>query len=127
MDSVFVNHRSRLIVESGYTFGKLIALWVNGATTFSVKPLRISALIGAIVAFLGLIFSCVVIIQKLLHPEMVAGWSSLMSVMLVLCGTILIVLGMMGEYVGRLYMSSNHTPQYVIRDMIKQTEDKKDN
>lgn len=127
VDSVFVNHRSRQIGESGYTFGKLIALWVNGATTFSVKPLRISALIGAIVAFLGLIFSCVVIIQKLLHPEMVAGWSSLMSVMLVLCGTILIVLGMMGEYVGRLYMSSNHTPQYVIRDMIKQTEDKKDN
>ncbi len=116
VDSVFVGHRSRMVGESGYTIGKLIALWVNGATTFSVKPLRLSALLGCIIALLGVIASCMVVVKKLLHPEMVAGWSSLMAVTLVLCGTILIVLGMVGEYVGRLYMGFNQTPQYVIRE-----------
>ena len=116
VDSVFVGHRSRTMGESGYTIGKLIALWVNGATTFSVKPLRISSFLGCIIALLGVIASCMVVIKKLLHPEMVAGWSSLMAVTLVLCGTILIVLGMVGEYVGRLYMGFNQTPQYVIRE-----------
>lgn len=118
VDSVFVDHRSREIGASGYTFSKLLALWVNGATTFSVKPLRVSAMMGSIIACIGVISSCAIIIKKILNPDMVAGWSSLMAVTLILCGTILIVLGMLGEYVGRLYMSSNRTPQYVIREQI---------
>lgn len=116
--SVYVNHRSRKEGKSGYTFGKLVALWVNGATTFSIKPLRFSTIFGFIVATIGIILTVIVIINKLIHPETGAGWSSLMSVILVLCGTILIVLGVIGEYVGRIYMSSNNTPQYVIRDTI---------
>jgi undecaprenyl-phosphate 4-deoxy-4-formamido-L-arabinose transferase len=117
VDSVYVGHRSRKQGDSGYTLGKLIALWVNGATTFSVKPLRMSALMGCIVAFCGLLFACFVIVKKIMNPMVEAGWSSLMSVTLILCGTILIVLGLLGEYVGRLYMSSNNTPQYVVREV----------
>lgn len=117
ISSVFVNHRERKEGKSGYTLGKLIALWVNGATTFSVKPLRISAILGTVVACIGFIYSIIVIIHKILHPAVAAGWSSLMAVTLVLCGTILIVLGLLGEYVGRIYMSSNNTPQYVVREV----------
>lgn len=118
VDSVFVGHRKREVGESGYTFAKLIALWVNGATTFSIKPLRFSVLAGVFIALLGVIFTCIIVIKKLMNPNMIAGWSSLMAVTLMLCGTILIVLGVMGEYVGRIYMSSNRTPQYVIRETI---------
>ncbi len=118
VDSVFVNHRQREVGKSGYTFGKLLGLWINGATTFSIKPLRMSVLMGGIVAALGVLFTIIIIIKKLLNPYMVAGWSSLMAVTLMLCGVILVVLGVMGEYIGRLYMSSNHTPQYVVRDVV---------
>lgn len=116
VNSVFVNHRSRKEGNSGYTLGKLIALWVNGATTFSVKPLRASTLLGFITATIGLIFACTVVIKKILYPGVTDGWSSLMTVILLLCGVILIVMGLMGEYIGRLYMSSNSTPQYVVRN-----------
>lgn len=129
IDSVFVGHRKREVGHSGYTFTSLFALWLNGATTFSIKPLRLSTFLGFVTAFIGLIFSIVVVIKKILHPDMMMGWSSLMSVTLILCGVILIVLGMLGEYVGRLYMSSNREPQYVIRqttDRDQQNDDFKE-
>lgn len=126
IDSVFVGHRKREIGHSGYTFASLFALWLNGATTFSIKPLRFSSFLGFVTAILGLIFSIVVIIKKILHPEMIMGWSSLMATTLVLCGVILIVLGMMGEYIGRLYMSANREPQYVIRQTVDHNKQQDD-
>lgn len=115
VDSVFVNHRAREIGKSNYTFIKLFSIWINGATTFSVKPLRISTFLGILSAFLGLVFTVILVIRKLLHPEMVAGWASLMCVTLIMSGLILLLIGVVGEYVGRIYMSENHAPQYVIR------------
>ena len=115
VDSVFVNHRSREVGESNYTFFKLLSLWINGATTFSVKPLRISTFLGVLSFLVGFIFSVVLVIRKILHPEMLAGWASQMCVTMVMCGTILLLLGIVGEYVGRIYMSENNSPQYVIR------------
>ena len=103
VDAVFVNHRAREVGES------------NGATTFSIKPLRIATFLGCISAFAGVVFSIVLIIKKLLNPSIQAGWASQMCVTLVMCGTILLLLGVVGEYVGRIYMSENHSPQYVIR------------
>ena len=61
--TVPVNHRQRQQGESGYTFGKLIALWMNGFTSFSVKPLRLSTYAGALTAFLGFIYALVIIIK----------------------------------------------------------------
>ncbi len=115
VDSVFVNHRAREIGKSNYTFIKLFSIWINGATTFSVKPLRISTFLGILSAFLGLVFTVILVIRRLLHPEMVAGWASLMCVTMIMSGLILLLIGVVGEYVGRIYMSENHAPQYVIR------------
>jgi undecaprenyl-phosphate 4-deoxy-4-formamido-L-arabinose transferase len=115
VDSVFVNHRAREVGKSNYNFIKLLSLWINGATTFSVKPLRISTFLGLISAFVGLVFTIVLVIRKILNPEMVAGWASIMCVTLIMSGIILLLLGVVGEYVGRIYMSENHAPQYVIR------------
>lgn len=126
IDSVFVNHRKREIGESGYNLIKLIKLWVNGATTFSVRPLRLSALFGSIIAFVGFISAIIVICRRLLNPTIAIGWSSTVSITLLLCGVILIVLGLVGEYVGRMYMVINSTPQYVIRDKCNVTEKDED-
>ena len=114
--SIFVGHRSRKEGCSGYSLKKLIALWVNGATSFSVKPLRISTFLGFLFAVIGMFSACAIIINKLIHPNMAAGWSSLISVILLLGGILLVSLGLIGEYVGRIYLCLNKTPQYVIRD-----------
>lgn len=114
--NVDVHHRSREFGTSQYTLKKLLGLWVNGFTSFSVKPLRFSTLIGAMIALLGFIMTLYAVIHKLLHPEISAGWASLMSVITLIGGMILLMLGMIGEYVGRIYISINHTPQYVIQE-----------
>lgn len=116
--NVPVNHRERMEGNSGYTFKKLLALWMNGFTSFSILPLRIASYGGSLIAFIGFIYAIYVVIAKLLHPERMLGWSSTISVILILGGLILLLLGLMGEYVGRIFISINNSPQYVIRDVI---------
>ena len=115
--NVDVHHRDREYGHSQYTVKKLLGLWLNGFTSFSVKPLRISTFIGAVIAFLGFIMTLYAVIHKLFHPEISAGWASLMAVMTMIGGMILLMLGLIGEYVGRIYISLNHTPQYVVKSM----------
>lgn len=116
--NVEIQHRERLSGKSGYTIKKLLSLWLNGFTAFSVKPLRIATLLGTGCALLGFFFGIYTIINKLLHPMMLAGYSSLMAVLLFVGGMIMMMLGMIGEYVGRIYISINNSPQYVIRETI---------
>lgn len=123
--NVPVSHRERLEGKSGYSLRKLIALWVNGFTSFSVIPLRIATYTGSLVAFAGFIYAIVTIIRKLLDPDIPVGWSSTFSIILIIGGFILLVLGMIGEYVGRIYISLNNSPQYVIRSVINYNEDPK--
>lgn len=126
INSVFVGHRPRQEGRSGYSLRKLIALWVNGATTFSVKPLRISVILGVVFAVIGITGAFLVIINKILNPDMAAGWSSLISVILLLGGILLVSLGLTGEYVGRIYLCLNKAPQYVIRNYAEEDFDAKD-
>lgn len=114
--NVDVDHRSREVGNSGYTLKKLLGLWMNGFTSFSVKPLRIATVMGCIASMLGFIYGIIVIIQKIILPDRVLGFSSLMSVLVFFCGMIMIMLGLIGEYVGRIYISMNASPQYVIRE-----------
>ena len=86
-------------------------------TAFSIVPLRAASLFGVFTAFIGLIFAIVTVIRKLIYTDIAVGWSSLISVILVISGVILCVLGMIGEYLGRIYMCINLTPQFVIRDV----------
>lgn len=103
---------------SGFTLKKSISLVLNGMTAFSVKPLRIGTVMGAILSAVGFVFGIIVIVRRLLNPEVAIGWSSLMSVVLFSAGLILIMLGLIGEYVGRIYICLNESPQYVIRNTI---------
>ena len=117
--NVPVNHRAREEGESGYTIAKLIGLWMNGFTSFSVKPLRLASYFGALTAFIGFIFTIVIIIKKFVDSTVPVGWSSTIALQLVLGGIILLVLGITGEYIGRIYMCINNAPQFVERRVVK--------
>lgn len=116
--NVPITHRSRDVGQSGYTLGKLVGLWINGFTSFSVKPLRVATLLGLLSAFIGFGVLVWTIINKIVTPEVPLGYSSTMAVLLFLGGIILVVLGLLGEYVGRLYISANHSPQYVVKYIL---------
>lgn len=116
-----VTHRDRMEGRSGYSFKALANLWINGFTAFSVKPLRIGSYVGFFTAAAGLIYALYIVIRKLFfHPEMEAGWSSIVSIMMVIGGVIMIMLGLIGEYIGRIYICINNSPQYVIKEIETQ-------
>ena len=117
--TVPVTHRAREEGESGYTLVKLFSLWMNGFTSFSVKPLRIATWCGGVAALLGFLYFIVIIVKHFADSTIPEGWASTMALMLLLGGVILLVLGMIGEYIGRIYMCINASPQYVERQVIR--------
>jgi len=116
--NVEVNHREREEGSSGYTFKKLFGLWFNGFTAFSVKPLRIATGIGGISAAVGFLYGIYTIIKRFVIPDVPMGFSSTMSAIVFFGGMIMVMLGLIGEYIGRIYISLNNSPQYVIREKI---------
>ena len=120
--NVPIEHREREVGTSGYTLAKLISLWMNGFTSFSVKPLRLANYIGCISAACGFIYMIVIIIRHFAVGSAPLGWSSTTALLLLIGGIILVVLGMMGEYIGRIYMCINATPQYLIREVYRKKE-----
>lgn len=124
--NVEVKHRSRAEGTSGYTLKKLLGLWFNGFTAFSIKPLRIATVIGVMCAGGGFLYGIYTIVKRLLLPDIQAGFSALMSMLVFMGGMIMLMLGMIGEYIGRIYISMNNSPQYVIREIIKEEVVKKE-
>lgn len=116
--NVPVNHRRREIGNSGYTFTKLLGLWFNGFTAFSVKPLRIATVIGGGCAVLGFAYGIYTIVKKFINPLVPLGFSSLMAAVMFTGGMMMLMLGLIGEYIGRMYISMNNAPQFVIREII---------
>lgn len=123
MVNVPVNHRERTEGQSGYTLHKLLRLWLNGFTAFSVVPLRIATLCGFFCAFLGILGVILCFINKLIRPEVPLGYSSLMTVVVFIGGILMLMLGMIGEYIGRTYICINQSPQYVIRTTTMEKPD----
>ena len=120
--NVAVTHREREEGTSGYTIKKLFGLWFNGFTAFSIKPLRIATIIGTLTACGGFIYGIYTIIKKFILPDVAAGFSALMSMQVFIGGMLMLMLGLIGEYIGRIYNSMNASPQYVIREIVKSEE-----
>lgn len=120
--NVDVNHRQRELGRSGYTMKALLGLWFNGFTAFSIQPLRFATLVGVFCAASGFLYGIYTIIRKLLVPDVPMGFSSLMSVLVFIGGMIMLMLGLIGEYVGRIYISLNNSPQYVVREIVGHKE-----
>lgn len=118
MANVEIEHRERESGRSGYNLCKLFSLWMNGFTAFSEKPLRIASLMGCTCSFFGFLFGIVIVIRKLIYPDILVGYSSMMAILLFLSGMIMLFLGLLGEYIGRIYISINNAPQYAIRNTI---------
>ena len=121
--NVEVTHRKREQGQSGYTFTRLLALWMNGFTAFSVKPLRIATAIGAASAGAGFLYGIYTIIKRVVRPDVPTGFSALMSAVVFFGGMILLLLGLAGEYIGRTYISASSAPQYVIRETAQNQTD----
>lgn len=118
ISNVDVNHRKRESGHSGYTLSKLLGLWFNGFTAFSIKPLRMATMVGILCATSGFLYGIYTIVKRLCNPLVPIGFSSLMSILVFVGGMIMLMLGLIGEYVGRIYISLNNSPQYVIRETI---------
>ena len=114
--NVEINHNERINGESGYTLKKLIKLWVNGFTNFSVKPLRLAMFFSVIVAIVSFLIIIYLIVNKMINPAVPMGWTSSIMASLLSCSVISFFLGIIGEYIGRIYISINKVPQYVIRE-----------
>lgn len=111
---VEVGHYERQVGRSGYTFRTLLRLWSN-IIGFTVKPLRLATQTGMLISGSSVIFAIAIFVRKLVHPSIDPGWSSLMVAIFFSLGVELFFIGMIGEYIGRTYMSINREPQYVIR------------
>ncbi|MBF0370939.1 MAG: glycosyltransferase family 2 protein [Magnetococcales bacterium] len=112
---VEITHQPRQTGQSGYTFLKLLSLWSNMFTSFSILPLRAAIWLGFLFAGVGLVSAVLFFIEKLVNPGLPVGWASMMIFLLVLSGIQLMGIGMIGEYLGRLYLKNNNTPQFVVR------------
>ncbi len=110
-----VQHDERSVGKSGYTMHKLISLWLNMFTNFSILPLRVSILVGLIFSFIGLIFGIYIFFEKLSNPKLPVGFASLAVAVFVFAGIQLMSIGIIGEYIGRIKLSQNRSPQFTIK------------
>lgn len=116
ISSVPVEHFERAYGKSNYTLKKLIGLWSNIAG-FSIVPLRITLRFGALTALIGLISLFAVVLNKIMRPSVPMGWASTMCTIIFFAGIILMTLGLVGEYIGRIFLTQGNDPQFVIRDV----------
>ncbi len=118
-------HRDRLAGSSGYNLKKLLELWFSNFTNFSIVPIRAMAKLGWIVAAAGFLFGLYLIIRKLVDPSVAIGYTSIMSVILFIGGVIMAMIGFMGEYIGRTYMTVSGMPQFIVRQTINTDKSEK--
>jgi glycosyltransferase involved in cell wall biosynthesis len=119
--SVYYERRERIAGESHYPFKKMLALAVDGITSLSVEPLHKIVELGigiAIISFAGVIWSIVVSLMG----KSVAGWASMTSIICFIGGVQLICMGVLGEYIGKIYMEVKHRPRYIISERTDDSE-----
>jgi len=119
INQVKVNHYKREDGESGYTFIKSLKIWLNLSTSFSIIPLRVSILVGFLTSFISFMLGIYYYIEYLIGMPAPTGWQSTILVILFLGGIQLVTLGVIGEYLGRLYLSQSRLPQYAIREVVE--------
>lgn len=121
--NVYVDHKAREVGKSTYTLSKLVSLWLDGFISFSIKPLRVTSILGIVATLMGFILTVFIVIHTLLKGD-VEGWTSMMAAILLLSGFQMIMLGMLGEYVGRIFINANNSPQFIVKDRYsKENED----
>lgn len=118
IDRLLVEHLPRAEGRSNYNLRRLVRLWMNMFLNFSVMPLRMASLLGMALAAFGGVAVIFVVIEALFF-ETPQGYASLMAALLLISGAQLAALGMIGEYLGRLYLTANRKPQGVVREVVR--------
>jgi len=119
--SIEVAHYARADGVSNYNMRRLVRLWLNLATNFSLLPLRLAVFAGIGMGALGFLLGIVVVIEAIFF-ETPSGWASTMMLMLLIAGVQFTILGVMGEYLGRAFLSANGKPQGVVREVVAPRE-----
>ena len=113
-----IEHFDRAYGQSGYTFKKLVGLWSN-VMGFSIVPLRMARNVGLFFSVLSILGALAIVLKKLIAPTSAVGWYSMMVSICFFSGLIMLFLGIVGEYLGRMYLGMTNNPQYVVRDVYK--------
>jgi undecaprenyl-phosphate 4-deoxy-4-formamido-L-arabinose transferase len=119
IETLLVHHEERADGQSGYTLRKLIRLWMNMFFNFSIMPLRLASVLGMILCAVGVFVLISVIVEHFVFGVKQSGWASLMAAISLFSGSQLLILGVMGEYVGRAYMTISGKPQSLVRSIIE--------
>lgn len=117
--SITVHHRRREVGQSGYTLRRLLRLWLSAWLNFSLLPLRIATAVGLVTAAIGLAAFVLIVILWYTNRGPEYGWGWVMSAVFVFSGAQLVMLGLIGEYIGRMFLAVNQRPQAVVRDIIR--------
>lgn len=116
--NVDVEHRARTNGKSNYTFRKLLGLWMNGFLNYSVQPLRLATYLGVGITGVSFLVAVALVIQRLIAPPRALGWTSLMVVILFFSGVQLLSIGLLGEYIGRLFISASGLPRVTVKETV---------
>jgi len=119
IDSVVVAHEPRRLGASGYTWRRLLRLWLSAWLNFSLLPLRLATFAGLTTAAMGLVAFGVVLWLWFVNRGPAYGFGWLMAAFLIFSGTQLVMLGLIGEYLGRMFLTVNQRPQAVVREVIR--------
>src|SRR3954468_14653287 len=120
IDRLLVRHLPRAVGRSNYTLRRMLRLWLNMFVNFSVMPLRLSTLAGFALSIVGALGSLAAVVEALVWGTP-PGWASLFAALLLLSGVQLLILGLVGEYLGRLYLTANKRPQSTVRSVLRST------
>jgi len=116
--TVTVLHNKREDGKSGYTARKLISLWINMLTNFSIMPLRLATYTGFLTGIIAILFSIYIAIEKIMNPNLPIGWATTVIAILFLGSVQLFTIGIIGEFLGRVFLKMNGTPQYIIKTKV---------
>ncbi len=115
ISTIDIDHQKRWSGEGNYNLKRSVSLWLKMATGSSIYPLRVATIAGFLVAIGSLFVLGYVVAEKIIHPEMQPGWASLIAAILFIGGLQMIFLGILGEYIGRIYVRVNNMPQFLVR------------
>ena len=117
--AIEVRHDDRSAGRSGYTMRRLVRLWLSTVVNFSVMPLRVATVLGLLMGLVGTVGVAIVAWLRLTNRGPTFGWGSLMAALLVFSGTQLVMLGVIGEYLGRVFLAVNQRPQSLVREVLR--------
>ena len=117
--AVEVRHADRAAGQSGYTLRKLVRLWLSTFVNFSIMPLRLATVLGLAISLAGLLGVGWVAVLWATETGPQVGWGALMAALLIFSGAQLVLLGVIGEYLGRMFLTINQRPQSVVREVVR--------